>query len=284
MRIHLFCNVLNAALNYALIYAAGLGVYGAAIATAVARLLSGVGMYLAFRRKEALRVTARDIRQHDWPLLGAHLRIALPMLGTTVVSCLGYIVFARMVNGMGVTVFAAHAIAITAEEIFYLPAYGLRTASSTLIGVAVGEGNRQKFRDTRNLSLGVTVLLMTASGLILYRAAEPLMRVFTSSEHVIAIGARLLRIVAFSEPCFGLMIAWEGVSYGTGRTRSVFVIESFSMWCIRILFTWLCIHRWGLGIEAVWYCMVADNVFKALALTACGLTESKLGLSQNVSF
>ena len=269
MLIHLGSNLLNVVLNYLLIYRFSLGVRGAAIATAVSRFCSGVGMYLVFRRKAALHINAEDLRRRDGKLLRALGRTALPNLGTTVVSCLGYIVFARMVNGLGVVIFAAHSIAIAAEEIFYLPGFGLRTAASTLIGIAVGEGDRQKFRDTRNCALGVTVVLMAFSGLVLYLAAVPLMRLFTPDETVVAIGAKLLRIVAFSEPCFGLMIAWEGVSYGTGRTRPVFLVESLSMWGVRILFTWLCLHRWGLGIEAVWYCMVADNCTKALALTLC---------------
>ena len=276
MLIHLGCNLLNVLLNYLLIYRFGLGVRGAAIATAAARFCSGVGMYLAFRRKAALRFAQEDLRSRDGKLLRALGRVALPNLGTTVVSCLGYIVFARMVNGLGVTVFAAHSIAIAAEEIFYLPGFGLRTASSTLIGIAVGEGDRQKFRDTRNSAIGVTVVLMAFSGLLLYAAAAPLMRIFTPDETVIATGAKLLRIVAFSEPCFGLMIAWEGVSYGTGRTRPVFLVESLSMWCVRILFTWLCLHRFGLGIEAVWTCMVADNCTKALALTLCLGRETRI--------
>ena len=37
------------------------------------------------------------------------------------ISCLGYVVFASLVSGMGTTVFAAHSIAVTAEEIFYVP-------------------------------------------------------------------------------------------------------------------------------------------------------------------
>ena len=256
MRVHLCSNVLNVVLNYLLIYTAGLGVRGAAIATSLSTAL------------------------RDNKLLRAMGRVSLPMLGTTFVSCMGYIVFARMVNGMGVTIFAAHSIAINAEEIFYLPGFGLRTASSTLIGIAVGEGDRRKFLDTRNTGLGVTVLLMALSGLLLYLLAEPLMWVFTNAENVVRMGTGLLRIVAFSEPFFGLMIAWEGVSYGTGRTRSVFWVSSGSMWGIRILFTWLCLHRWHLGIEAVWYCMVADNCFKALALTVCGLAGEKRGLGR----
>ena len=271
MLIHLSCNALNVILNYVLIYRCGLGVSGAAIATAISRLLSGIGMARAFRRKAELRLPSEGVWRRDGELLRALARISLPMLGTTVISCLGYIVFARMVNGMGVTIFAAHSIAIAAEEIFYLPGYGLRTASSTLIGIAVGERDEEMFRDTRNLSVGVTVLLMALSGGILYLVAYPLMCVFTSSEAVARMGAGLLRIVASSEPLFGLMIAWEGVSYGTGRTRSVFWIEASSMWGIRILLTWLCLHRWSFGIEQVWYCMVADNCCKALALSLYNL-------------
>ncbi len=273
MRVHLVCNTLNVIFNYLLIYRAGLGVRGAAIATAIATVLSGSWMLLAFLRKPELRFPSGALLRRDAPLLRALGRISLPMMGTSVVSCLGYITFARMVNGMGVTIFAAHSIAINAEEIFYLPGFGLRTASSALIGIAIGAGDARKFRDTRGTAILTTVVLMALSGVLLYFVAYPLMRVFTNVEAVARMGAGLLRIVAFSEPLFGLMIAWEGVCYGTGRTRGVFVVESFSMWGIRILFTWLCLNRWGLGINAVWGCMVADNCFKALALTAWGLTH-----------
>jgi putative MATE family efflux protein len=271
MLIHLGANALNLVLNYLLIYRLALGVQGAAIATAVSTVCSGTGMAIAFRRKTALRFRRQDYLPLDRVLLRKVMAIAGPILGTTVVSCLGYIVFAGMVNGMGITIFAAHSIAITAEEIFYLPGYGLRTASSALIGIAIGENNPRRYQDTRHISLVFTALLMVLSGAILFFTAHPLMRLFTSSETVALMGAKVLRLVAFSEPLFGLMVAWEGVFYGIGQTHSVFVIESLSMWGIRILFTYLAIHHWHLGLEAVWYCMIADNACKAIALTAYGM-------------
>ena len=88
----------------------------------------------------------------------------------------------------------------------------------------------------------------------------------------LAIGPR--QMVAFSEPFFGLMVAWEGISYGTGRTRSVFIIEALSMWGVRILCTFLVI-RAGLGLSAVWWCMIADNVTKAVLLTLVGVRQGE---------
>ena len=38
--------------------------------------------------------------------------------------------------------------------------------------------------------------------------------------------AEMLRLVAFSEPFFGLMIVLEGILYGMGRTRGAFLIET----------------------------------------------------------
>ncbi len=61
--------------------------------------------------------------------------IAFPVMGTNVVSMLGFVVFAGMVSGMGTTIFAAHSIAVTAEELFYISGYGLRMSTSALMGL-----------------------------------------------------------------------------------------------------------------------------------------------------
>ena len=275
MFINVSANILNVFLNWLLIYRVSMGIRGAAMATAVSTTFGGIMMFLAFRRKKQLHFPVRDVFKlsGEGDLFRRILDIALPVMATNIVSCMGYVVFAGMVSGMGVTKFAAHSIALTAEEIFYLPGYGIRTATSALIGIAIGERNREKFNDVRSVSLWLTVLLMALGGVVLFLIAEPLMRIFTNSDEVIRIGARLLRIVAFCEPFFGLMVAWEGIFYGTGRTRAVFVIESASMWGIRILFTWLVI-RAGYDIDAVWGCMIADNIAKAVALTIYGLKHS----------
>ena len=76
----------------------------------------------------------------------------------------------------------------------------------------------------------------------------------------------MLRLVALSEPFFGLMVVLEGVFYGLGRTRYAFVVESIGMWGVRIFFTFLVVRVWGLDLRAVWYCMIADNVCKAVLL------------------
>ena len=263
MVISVAANGLNIILNYFLIYTLGLGVTGAAIASAISYVLSGTLMFAACRRNDQLRWEWRAFSL-DRRLMKECAVVGTPVLGTSVVSCLGYVVFASLVSGMGTTVFAAHSIAVTAETIFYVPGYGLRTAASTLIGNARGEKNIEKLKSVGKISVCLTIAMMCISGLILYIGAAPLMRLFSPSRQVVTLGAGMLRLVALSEPSFGLMVVLEGIFYGLGRTRYAFVVETVGMWAVRILLTFLCVRYWNLGLRAVWYCMIADNVCKAL--------------------
>ena len=272
MLISLAANGLNIILNYLLIYKAELGVNGAAVASAFSYVLSGVLMFLSCRRNSQLRWEFREFSL-DAGLLKECASIGTPVLGTSMVSCFGYVVFAGLVSGMGTTVFAAHSIAVTAETIFYVPGYGLRSAASTLIGNARGEGSMKKLKTVGILSVLLTVTIMCVSGIVLFLGAHLLMSLFTPSQPVVELGAEMLRLVALSEPFFGLMVVLEGVFYGLGRTRYAFAVEIIGMWGVRILFTFLCVEYWGFGLRAVWYCMIADNVCKAVLFSVPFLTR-----------
>lgn len=313
MLITLSSNLLNIVLNYLLIYPAGLGVTGAAIASAISFTIGGTLMFVLFLRTAFLypaagglgkarhqgtglfeKVHPSDVRnpgnvhsadartqaislRPDPEILKEIGRIGIPVLGTAVVSCSGYVVFAGLVSGMGTTIFAAHSIAVTAEEIFYIPGYGLRTATSALVGAALGEKNERKLTIYSRIAIALTVGMMFLSGLVLFFIAKPLMSVFTPSQQVIDLGAQMLKLVAFSEPFFGLMVVMQGIMNGMGQTRYPFWVEAFSMWGVRILFTSLTVHVWHLGLREVWYCMIADNVCKALLLSALFVRKQRRG-------
>lgn len=259
-------NVLNVILNAIFIYGLDMGVVGAAIASAISYGIGGIVMFVAFRKNEYLNCPYSYMKP-DQRIISKSIEVGVPALLTNFASCMGYVVFAAMVSGMGTTIFAAHSIAVAAEEIVYIPGYGLRLATSTLVGNALGEKNIKKLRLTERISIEITMAIMFINGILLYLFANSLMSFFTTSQAVIYLGADMLRLVAFSEPFFGLMIVLEGIAYGKGQTKSVFYIETFSMWCIRIVSTFVCVRILSLSLTAVWFCMIADNVFKAIALS-----------------
>ena len=61
-------------------------------------------------------------------------------------------------------------------------------------------------------------------------------------------------------------LSLEGVFNGVGDTKMPFVISLCSMWGVRILFTFLCVNVWGLGLAAVWMCMIADVITRSICM------------------
>ena len=263
MRINLIANILNVGLNYLLIYTAGMGVKGAAIATAVSSTLAGMAMFVAMRHNKVLGGRIGKLR-FDRDLYLETVQIGLPALATSTSSCLGHIVFASLVSSMGTTVFAAHSIALSAETMFYLPGYGLRGATTTLIGISVGENDRDKFKVIERQSVILTVAMMTVTGIMLFFLAQPMMRIFTPDEEVIRQGAKVLKLIAVSEPLFGLMIVSEGIYHGLGQTRIPFWASTIGSWAVRICGTIICLKVLHTTLFGIWICMFADNAFRAL--------------------
>ena len=274
MIVNVIANVFNIILDWVFIYVLDMGVVGAAYATAICYTIAGTLMFIVFINKKKLGLTKDSIKA-DKGLLSEIGKVALPAAGTRATASLGYVVFAGLVSGMGTSIFAAHSIAVNAETIFYIPGFGISSATSALIGVAYGERNLDRIKKIMKLSTIITIGVMLINGIILYVCALPLMKVFTSSINAATLGARMLKIVAFTEPFFGLMIAMQGVFYGLGKTGQVFIIETFSMWGIRIIFTILCVKLWHTGLTEVWYCMIADNICKASLLGLSMIIFSK---------
>ncbi len=180
-------------MNYLLIYTAGLGVTGAAIASAVSYTLSGILMFAAYRRNRQLYWKWNSFRAEK-ELLRECAKISVPVLGTGMASCLGYVVFAGLVSGMGTTIFAAHSIAVTAETIFCIPGYGLRTAASALVGISLGENDRGKLNGVSRISILMTVGMMCISGGMLYLVSYPLWTDDRAGRHLLRHGTHPLRV------------------------------------------------------------------------------------------
>ncbi len=274
MKINLMTNIINVALNYLLIYepaairlfglsvtvpGAGLGVEGAAIATAVSIAIGGVRMSIALWKHPILSPRGHSIRP-DWTVLKPCLRVALPAALQRFGTSFGYVAFSSMINTLGTVSTAAHTIANTAESAFYIPAYGMQNASATLSGNAYGMRDKQYMREISRMLLTIEVLLMTISGALLFTFAERMMSFFTPDEEVIRLGAKLLRMVALSEPLYGMAIITEGILQGVGDTMSAFVFNIIGMWGVRVAGTFLVIRVLGMDLTAAWGCMIAHNV------------------------
>lgn len=187
------------------------------------------------------------------------LRVALPNALQRFGTSLGYVAFASMINSLGEIATAAHTIANTVESAFYIPGYGMQTAAATLAGNALGAGDNRRVKELGRMILFIEVSLMIVSGSLLFCSRPTEAFVFRDAQ-VIALGVTVLRMVAVSEPFYGVSIIVEGMMQGMGNTMMPFVCSIAGMWGVRIVGTFICTQLLGMGLVSAWACMIAHNL------------------------
>ena len=283
MKIGVIMNIINIVLNFMLIYetrvlnifgieftmpGAGLGVIGAAIASAVAFTAGGILITIVLWKHPYLSPKGQKIAP-DAEILRPCLKVAFPNMLQRFGTSLGFVAFASMINSLGEVSTAAHTIANTVESAFYIPGFGMQTAAATLNGNAYGAKDKQRMHDLANMFIPIEVALMVISGASLFALAPSLMDIFSDSAEVIALGSTVLRMVAVSEPFYGFSIIIEGMMQGVGRTKEPFVYNIIGMWGIRIVVTFIFTQLFDMTLVAAWGCMIAHNMFLFFMFLRC---------------
>lgn len=273
MRIGLAVNIINVVLNFLLIYpsrvlpilggipmiGAGMGVLGAALASAVSFTVGGICITVKIWKHPMVSPKGQGLKP-DFNILRPCLKVAIPNMLQRFGTSLGYVAFASMVNALGGISTAAHTIANTVESAFYIPGYGMQTAAATLAGNAYGARDKERMQSLASMFIPIEILLMILSGGLLFVSAPALVGIFSTNQKVIDLGVTVLRMVALSEPFYGFSIIVEGMMQGVGKTREPFIYNIIGMWGVRIVGTFICTQILSFGLVSAWACMIAHNI------------------------
>ena len=267
-------NLVNVVLNFLLIFprrelllfglripmwGAGLGVVGAAAATALSFVLGGILLLRALWRHKEISPRGYPLKPDKAVLLPC-LKIAVPAVLQRFATSLGYVIFASLINSLGEVSTAAHTVANTVESAFYVPGYGMMTAAATLTGECIGARDRERLKKISTAVLVLETGLMLVSGALLFAFAPAMASLFSRDEQVVRLAAAVLRMVALSEPFYGVTIVLEGSLQGAGNTRVPFIFNVIGMWGVRIVGTFLLVTVLGKGLTAAWGAMIAHNL------------------------
>ncbi len=288
MKVGATVNLVNIVLNFLLIYpsrpvrlfgmgftlpGAGMGVVGAAAASAAAFTIGGIQITYVLWHHRLISPKGAQFRP-EMTILKPCMKVAFPNMLQRFGTSLGYVAFASMINSLGEVATAAHTVANTVESAFYIPGYGMQTAAATLAGNAYGARDRRRMRDLAGMFIPLEMGLMLLSGGALFAAAPHLVGIFSDNPLVIDLGTTVLRMVALSEPFYGFSIILEGIMMGVGDTKRPFLYNVAGMWGVRIVGTFFCTQILGMGLVSAWACMIAHNVLLFAVYLICYLRGS----------
>ncbi|MBE6998448.1 MAG: hypothetical protein E7427_09825 [Ruminococcaceae bacterium] len=191
----------NAALTYLFVSRLQMGSFGLALAGSLAEWVFfavEAGYFLS--RRAVLRFS---LRACDWSELGKVCKIGLPgAAGNGYQTLRGYIVNALLVQFVGSAGLSAFAACNSFLGLFWAVPNGMLAVSRMLIGVSVGEEDRQSLTDIMRVMLRRYVPMVLLMALVLSALADPLTRLYCrdSAASVYAMTRWGFRILPFCMP------------------------------------------------------------------------------------
>lgn len=249
--------------NAFFIFYLDMGVKGAALGTGMSQLVVGLILFICvIKRKGPLQLQGDETWKFDHTILKNAFQLGLPAALERITLSLAQIVMTSVVTKMGAVSVAVNYVAVQAESICYLPAYGIASASTALVGQSIGARRKDMAKRFAYLTTVLGFLLVLVMATIMYMFAPILITTLTNDIEVIQEASLCLRIVAFSEPLFAISIVVIGALRGAGDSKGPFYLNVLSMWGIRVLGVLLFTQQFG--VIGVWSTMTFELVCRGI--------------------
>ena len=268
MYVSLGMNVLHVILNYLLIFghfgAPELGVEGAAISSVISRALAAIVFFWLLYQALDVKIELRYYYTFSKEYIKKVLQIGIPSAFEQVMYQTCQIVFLYYVTYLGATSLAARQYAMNISMFTYLFAMAIGMGTAILIGRHVGAGEQDIAYKRVWFSIKAALIFTIVMVAIVTLLREPLMRVFTTNEEIITIGASVLVLSILLETGRTINITIINSLRAAGDARYPVKIGFISMICISLSLGYVFVFVMDLGLVGVWLAIAADEWIRAI--------------------
>lgn len=155
--------------------------------------------------------------------------ITLPIIVQNLLSAAVSSADVLMLNYVGQDALAASSLATQYSSIAFMAFYGIGSGVTMLSAQYWGKGDVNTIHKVEGIALRFSVIFAAVLTLAAFTIPELLMKVFTTEEELIVLGAQYLRVVA---PCFifwAITEVYLAVLRSVGRVSICTVIEAVAL-------------------------------------------------------
>lgn len=228
------CCGVNIVLDIAFVAGFKMGVAGASLATVIAQMISAVlCMVRLARMRDVLDVNLRLLRPEK-NLCWRVIRIGMPAGLTQAVFSCAALVVQSLTNTFGEAVIAANTVIMRVDGFAMMPNFSFGNAMTTYVGQNIGAGEHKRVHESARYGLMIALITCGILVFCLLFLGEYLMRAFTSTEVVIDLGVRMLRLLAVGYMAVAVTQVLSGIMRGAGDTVTPMVISIVTTVIVRV--------------------------------------------------
>ncbi|MCE4602786.1 MAG: MATE family efflux transporter [Desulfurococcales archaeon] len=241
----------------------GMGVVGAALATAVSRFISGgIALYLMLSGALGFRIT--PVR--PWRTLAVMAaRIGGPVALQRVIVSTGFLVMMGIVAGLGPVAMAAYNVSLAIVHIIQSATFGFNIAVATIVGQNLGSGKVDRARKAAYIGIGIIFTVLSIGSIAIYLFRDYLVLLFTNLPGVYEESLRMVELIAPGIPFLGAFFVANGIARGSGWTGIISILGVARLWLLRIPLAYMLVYYYNWGPDGVWVSMTASNMIAGAA-------------------
>lgn len=263
--ISILMNAINVIGNAILIFGAGMGVAGAAIATTVSRTVAAIVIFcMMFQTDRQIHIKGRLSWHINGRLIKKILYIGIPNGVENSLFQLGKIMLLSLISTFGTYAMAANAVCNTLAGFNVLPGQAIGLALVSVAAVCIGAGEFEQARYYTKKLMMIAVISISALSAVLIGFSPWIMKIYHLSAETEQLAIQVIRYHAVLA-----MLIWvpsftlPNTLRAAGDVVWTMFIAIGSMWIFRIGASYVFHSRFNMGLLGVWIAMTIDWAFRA---------------------
>ena len=255
----IFSCILNVGLDFFFILVLNTGVWGAAIATVIAQLLSGVLCILhSFRHNPYFKLVKEDF-EYDKNIVYKTIRLGVPLslqFSMISISCMA---LQAVINSFGPVAVAASTAISRIEQVIHQPYQTVGATLSTYTGQNYGARELERVKVGHRLGLIIGAVFSVLMLPVMQFFGSNIVAIFVDDAEVIAMGGRAIQISSLFYIFLGVIYSIRGVLGGLGDAFFSLlngIVEVIGRFTVPFILTAIpAIGLWGIwwSVGIVWF-------------------------------
>ncbi|MEQ8153386.1 MAG: MATE family efflux transporter [Clostridiaceae bacterium] len=261
---------INTVLNFVLVYGlgsyAGMGVYGSAIATLIARVIEFImTLFVVYKLNSPLAGSINDMFDFSFNFIKKFFKITMPVILNESFWALGVTVYAAIYAHMGTSVIAATNIVGTIDRLAMVVFFGFGNAAAIMIGNKIGEKNEKEAFLYAKRFIILNPMIGILTGIVLYLVSPTILSAYNISSEVHTYSRDMLIILSL----FLWVKAFNytniiGILRSGGDTKYCLFLDIGGMWLIGVPLVALTGLYFHMPIQKVYIFVFMEEISKLI--------------------